>query len=104
MRELCACALYALVLYLCSLKLSFSLLSADVPQVHRMGYNGSGVIMILDTGFQLNHPAIPVHQVLDHYNFVWDNETVHYSDGGKVYIIILAQYRPHLLTHYYSSR
>ena len=51
-----------------------------IPALHRLGFNGSGVIVcMLDTGFLRDHPAIAAQQVLAEWDFINDDGDTSYD-------------------------
>lgn len=56
-----------------------ALLALSVPEAHKKGYTGEGVlIMVVDSGFSLDHRGIPKVQIINQYDFV-DGKTVFLS-------------------------
>ena len=49
----------------------------DVPALHSRGYTGKDImILILDSGFNLDHPAFRNMDIVDQYDFVNDDDNV----------------------------
>jgi subtilisin family serine protease len=58
------------------------LLQINVPAVHALGYDGSGVVIgLLDTGFSTAHEALDHLDVLGTWDFVDDDPVVHNEPG-----------------------
>jgi subtilisin family serine protease len=75
-----------------------------VPQLHDLGYTGSGVLVaVLDDGFQLDHTALQHIDVVAQYDFINRDSIVAYQQGqdalrqgyhGTQVLATLAGYQP----------
>ncbi len=58
--------------------------SMNVPQLHRMGVSGAGVLLcVTDTGFNLRHNAVAHADVVAHYDFVSGDSIVWWQEGDN---------------------
>jgi len=47
----------------------------NVPLVHQQGYTGRGItVLMLDTGFYLQHESISPDRIIDQYDFIFNDE------------------------------
>lgn len=72
-----------------------------VPDLHGRGYCGAGVMVgVLDTGFELDHPAFAEASVIDQYDFVYDDGNVADEPGesgtghGTAVLSLIAGFDP----------
>ena len=64
------------------------LMQIHVPELHRMGLSGEGVLItIMDTGFFINHPAfehvVSSGRLVDTYDFINDDDDVDDGDDNQ---------------------